>query len=79
MDLSPKKEKSADAGVHFQKSVVIPDECGDSLWDAVLEQDDVNALPANSIGEDKDILSVGHLKKEENPNNTTVILNANRQ
>ena len=54
MEFSPKKEESGDAGASIQKDIVIPDECGDSLWDAVLEQDKVEASPANSGGEDKD-------------------------
>jgi hypothetical protein len=78
MELSPKKEKSADAGLHFQKDTVIPDECGDSLWEAVLEQDKVKALPTDTNDEDKGILNDGNSEKGSNPNNMPIVPNANQ-
>lgn len=45
-DLSEAKNKSAD------ELIVIPDECGDTMWDAVLQQEvkacDVKTVPKNA-------------------------------
>ena len=77
MEFTAKKEPLDDTGVPLQKDVVIPDECGDSLWDAVLEQDFLKDLPDKKKNEDKELLKDGNLDKQANSGNETVIPNAN--
>ncbi len=68
-DLTDKKDNPAD------EPVVIPDECGDTMWDAVLEQDMKGSQTNSSKLSDvllKEIHVVQKLRASENDSKTKV-------
>lgn len=68
-DLTDKKDNPAD------EPVVIPDECGDTMWDAVLEQD-IKGSQTNSPKRSDTLLKEIHmaqkLRASENDSKTKV-------
>lgn len=59
-------EKLNDADGSEKEKVVIPDECGDTMWDEVLDQDKKN-LPAKESKENGHIPdNINDAKKKEN-------------
>ena len=47
--------KAVDAREPLQTKIVIPDECGDSLWDEVLAQYTKDGLRVKSADDDQDL------------------------